>query len=49
MQNDSDMECISHPPVQRRHSGSESIRSTSRLHSAFGGYTKLNKAMTDNT
>jgi len=48
MQNDSDKKDSSHPPVHRHPSGSESIHSAGRLHSAVAGYTKWNKAMADN-
>jgi len=47
MQNDSDTEDVSHPPVRVRPSGQETIPGTGRPHGEVAGNTELNKAMTD--
>jgi len=47
MQNDSDTEDISHPPVSMCPSGQETIPGASRPLGEVAGYTELNKAMTD--
>jgi len=47
MQNDSDTEHVSHPPVGLRPSGQETIPGAGRPHGEVAGYTELNKAMTD--
>jgi len=47
MQNDSDTEEVSHPPVNVRPSGQETIPGAGRPLSKVGSYTELNKAMTD--
>ena len=47
MQNDSDTEDISHPPVRVCPSGQETIPGASRPLGEVAGYTKHNKAMTD--
>ena len=47
MQNDSDTEDISHPPVRVRPSGQESIPGAGRPLCEVAGYTELHKAMTD--
>jgi len=49
IQNDSDAEDISHPPVCRRPSSQETISSTGRVLSDVAGYTELNRAMTDDS
>jgi len=40
-------EDVSHPPVRARPSGQETIPSAGRRLGEVGGYTELNKAMTD--
>ena len=47
MQNDSDTEDVSQPPIRVRPSGHETIPGASRLLGEGAGYTELNKAMTD--
>jgi len=47
MQNDSDTEDVSHPPVHVRSSGQETIPGAGRPLGEVAGYTELNKAMTD--
>jgi len=47
MQNDSDTEEVSHPPVRGRPSGEETIPGAGRPLGKVAGYTELNKAMTD--
>jgi len=47
MQNDSDTEDVSHQPVRVRPLGQETIPSPSTPLNEVGGYTGLNKAMTD--
>jgi len=47
MQNDSDTEDVSHPPVRVRPSGQETIPGAGRPVGEVAGYTELNKAMTD--
>ena len=47
IQNDSDTEDVSHPPVRLRSSGQETIPSASRPLGEVAGYTELNKAMTE--
>jgi len=47
MQNDSDTEEVSHPPVRMRPSGQETIPSAGRLLSKVASNTEFNKAMTD--
>jgi len=47
MQNDSDTEDVSHPPVGVRPSGQETIPGTGRPLGEVAGYTELNKGMTD--
>ena len=47
MQNNSDAEDVSHPPVCRRPSSQETICGAGRALSDIAGYTKLNRAMTD--
>jgi len=47
VQNDSDTEDVSHPPVRVRPSGQETIPGASRPLVEVAGYTELNKAMTD--
>jgi len=47
MQNDSDTEDVSHPPVRVHRSGQETIPGAGRPLSEVAGYTELNKAMTD--
>jgi len=47
MQNDSDTEEVSHPPVCVRPSGQENIPGAGRPLGEVAGYTELNKAMTD--
>jgi len=47
MQNDSDTEEVSHPPVCVRPFGQETIPGAGRPLSEVAGYTELNKAMTD--
>jgi len=47
MQNDSDTEDVSHPPVRVRPSRQETIPGAGRPLGEVGGYTELNKAMTD--
>jgi len=49
MQNDSEMEDVSHPPVCVRPSGQETIPGTSRRLGEVASYTELNKAMTDDS
>jgi len=46
MQNDSDTEEVSHPPIRVRPSGQETIPGAGRPLGEVAGYTKLNKAMT---
>jgi len=48
MQNDSDAEDISHPPVCGRPLSQETISGTGRRLSDVADYTKLNRAMTHN-
>jgi len=48
MQNDSDTEDVSHPPVRVRPSGQETIPGAGRPLGEVAGYTELNKVMTDN-
>jgi len=48
MQNDSDTEDVSHPPVRVRPSGQETIPGAGRPLGEVAGYTELNKAITDN-
>jgi len=48
MQNESDMEEVSHPPVCVRSSGQETIPGAGRPLGEVAGNTELNKAMTDN-
>jgi len=48
MQNDSDAEDVSHPPVCRRPSSQETSSGAGRALSDVAGYTELNRAMTDN-
>jgi len=47
MQNDSDTEDVSHPPVRVPRSGQETIPGAGRPLGEVAGYTELNKAMTD--
>jgi len=47
MQNDSDTEDVSQPPVRVRPSGQETIPGASGPLGEVAGYTELNKAMTD--
>jgi len=47
MQNDSDTEVVSHPPVRVRSEGQETIPGASRPQGKVAGYTQHNKAMTD--
>jgi len=47
MQNDSDTEDVSHPPVHVRLSGQETIPGGGRPLGEVAGYTELNKALTD--
>jgi len=47
MQNDSDADDVSHPPVSRRPSSQETISGASRALSDVAYYMKLNRAMTD--
>jgi len=47
MQKDSNTEDVSHPPVRVRPSGQETIPGAGRRLGEVAGYTKLNKAMTD--
>jgi hypothetical protein len=47
MQNDSDAEDVSHPPVCGRPSSQETISGAGRALSDVAGYTELNRAMTD--
>jgi len=47
MQNDSDTEEVSHPPVLVRPSCQETIPGASRPLGEVDGYTERNKAMTD--
>jgi len=47
MQNDSDREDVSHPPVCRHPSNQETIADACRLISDIAGYTELDRAMTD--
>ena len=47
MQNDSDTEDVSHPPVRVRPSGQETIPGASRPLGEVAGYPELNKAMTN--
>jgi len=47
MQNDTDTEDLSHPPVRVRPSGQETIPGAGRPLGEVAGYTELNKAMTD--
>jgi len=47
MQNNSDREDVSHPPVCVRSSGHETIPGSSRLLGEVASYTKLNLAMTN--
>jgi len=47
MQNDSDTEDISHPPVRVRPSGQETIPGAGRPLGEVASYTEVNKAMTD--
>jgi len=47
IQNDSDTEDVSHPPVRLRPSGQETIPSASRPLGEVAGYTELYKSMTD--
>jgi len=47
MQNDSDTEDVSYPPVHVRPSGQETIPRAGRPLGEVAGYTELNKAMTD--
>jgi len=47
MQNDSDTEDVSQPPIRVRPSGHETIPGASRPLGEGAGYTELNKAMTD--
>jgi len=49
MQNDSDTEDSSHPPVRVRPSGHESIAGARRPLGEVAGYTELNKAMSDDS
>ena len=49
MQNNSDMEDVSHPQVRVHPSGQETIPGTSRRLGEVAGYTELNKAMTDDS
>ena len=49
MQNDSDVEDVSHPLVHVRPSGQETIPCTSRRLGEVAGYTGLNMAMTDDS
>ena len=49
MQNDSDTEDISYPPVRVRPTGQETSPGASRPLGEVAGYTKLNKAMTDDS
>jgi len=48
MQNDSDTEEVSHPPVRVRPAGQETIPSAGRPRGEGAGYTELNKAMSNN-
>jgi len=48
MQNNTDTEDLSHPPVRVRPSGQETIPGAGRPLGEVAGYTELNKAMTDN-
>jgi len=48
MQNDSDTEDVSQPPVRVRSSGQETIPGAGRLHGEVAGYKELNMAITDN-
>jgi len=47
MQNDSDREEVSHPPVRVRPWGPETMRCAGTPCGEVAGYTELNKAMTD--
>jgi len=47
MQNDSDTEEVSHPPVRLRPSGQETIPGAGRPLGEVAGYIELNKAMTN--
>jgi len=47
MQNDSDTEDVSHPPVRWRRSGHETIPGAGRPLGQVAGFTELNKAKTD--
>jgi len=47
MQNDTDTEDVSYPPVRVRPSGQETIPGAGRPLGKIAGYTELNKAMTD--
>jgi len=47
MQNDSDTEDVSHPPVRVHPAGQETIPGAGRPVGEVAGYTELNKAMTD--
>jgi len=47
MQNNSDTDDVSHPPVRLRPSGQETIPCASRPHGEVAGYTELTKAMSD--
>jgi len=47
MQNDSDTQDVSHPPVRVRPSDQETIPGAGRPLGEVAGYTELNKAMTD--
>jgi len=47
MQNDSDKEDVSHPPVRMRPLGQETIPRAGRPLGEVASYTELNKAMTD--
>ena len=49
MQNDSDTEDVSHPPVSVRPSGQETIPAAGRPLGEVAGDTELNKAMTDDS
>jgi len=46
MQNNSDAEDVSHPPVCRRSSSQETLSGAGRAPSDVAGYTELNRAMT---
>ena len=47
MQNGTDTEDVSHPPVSARPSCQETMPGAGRPHGEVAGYTELNKAMTD--